>query len=131
MIQDIKQFNNQHSNCEEITNYLQVLQSEFEKQPSIPQNFKTHEINYGYEIHEKMKISKAFYLIDLYDLLQPFFMNPGLKTMLDANYESNNSVMLKSFFDGSYYKSQPKENLNIIYLSIYADEINLINPIGN
>lgn len=131
LIQDIKKVNSENSCDQKIDNFLNVLESEFESQRKPESNFKYHEISYGTKIYDNMEVPKALYLIDIFDLLQPFFKNPQLKSMIDGDYQSDDPSLLKSFFDGSFYKSQPCDNIKKIYLSIYADEINLINPIGN
>lgn len=133
LLNDIKKIVETSASKQEIINYLHVLGSEFEEKPNSKPNFRYHEIPYGVAIHDNMEIKKSLFLIDIFDLLQPYLNNPTLKSMIDANYCSNDPQILESFFDGYFYKSQPTADCNckIIYLSIYADEINLINPIGN
>lgn len=131
IINDIANFNNDYPSNREIKNYLHVLESEFDKNCVREKKFRYHEIVYGYEIYETMRIPKAFYLIDLFDIIISYLKNDTIKAMLDADYQSNNPLFLKSFFDGSFYKSKQQENSKIIYLAIYADEISLANPLGN
>ena len=39
---------------------------------------------------------------------------------------------MKSFFDGNFYRTMyNSEETKTLFLAIYADEINLANPIGN
>lgn len=132
-LKSIDGFIEQNQNFDQIRNFIKVLESETnEKQQNI-KNFNYHEVCYGHEFHGSFKINKSLYLIDLYDITISYLSNPVIKSMLDRNYQSDNPEILKTFFDGSYFKNiAAKENsIKTIFMSIYADEINLINPIGN
>ena len=129
-IEDVREFVSSSYRPEDLKNYLSVLESEYSHESCNTKKFKYHEITYGNNYYDSMKVSKSLYIIDIYDILASYMNNSDLRHMLECNYSSNNPSILKSFFDGDFYQNQPPENLKIVYLALYADEINLINPIG-
>ena len=72
-----------------------------------------------------------FYIIDLLDILDIYLTNTDIRKNLNRDYTSKISVMT-SFFDGEFYRkcSVSNHSNKYIFMSLYADEINLINPIG-
>ena len=128
LVKDIEDFI-ENGDKEQIGNFLKVLQSEFYKRPYV-KKFSYHTQNYGYEFHGSMKIEKNLFIIDLFDMVRSYLQDPILKGFLETNYCSANPQIMKSFFDGSFYKNSTKSNLKVLYLAIYGDEINVVNPIG-
>lgn len=131
LLADIREFIAKNKNLDDFNDFLTVLESEFATKSTTDKKFKYHEINYGFEPHGSFKIQKNLYLMDLYDIIWSYISNPELQNLLNRNYCSNDPQILKSFFDGSFYKNLNDNGIKTLYMGIYADEINLINPIGN
>lgn len=131
LLNDIREFISENKNINDLNNFLTVLESEILAKPDNEKKFSYKEVNYGYESHGALNIMKNLYLINLYEITVAYLTNPKIEDLLNQNYTTNEPHMLKSFFDGSFYKSIAKSKIKVLYLAIYADEINLINPIGN
>lgn len=111
--------------------FLNVLQSELDDKVDNKSKFRVLEANYGFELHGKLKIDKSCYMINLFDIIESFLKNDEIKSMLFDNYQCPHGERLESFFDGQYYKDNFQcSDKKIIFLALYADEINLVNPIG-
>ena len=83
---------------------------------------------FGQATHGKIKIEKAIYAIKLTDILNIYIKNRAIRERMFI--ERKSSENLQSFFDGSFYQNSLIKSKHTIYLAIYADEINMVNPIG-
>lgn len=81
--------------------------------------------------YENMSIGRSLYMISIYDIMISLIENPRIKNMLDADYKSQDPEIMASFFDGTQFrKMKSQDDLKQIFISLYADEINLANAIG-
>lgn len=132
LVENVQKYNKNFCNDnQDMKHYMNAIKSDLEEIQTPLPKFKFHEISYGISFCGKLEVPKALYIIDLHDIINSYLQNPEIKAMIDQNYTSNDPNQLKSFFDGDFHKKQNVENLKVIYLSIYGDEINLANAIGN
>ena len=89
--------------------------------------------NFGYNFFENFTIPKNMYMIDLHDTIEAILSAPEIIKHIQSPRITNNGIY-KSFFDGSFYKENYAQSCDIrikLFLSLYADEINICCPIGN
>lgn len=114
-----------------IETYLQILSNDIDDKLSIkPKKFFFTEQNYGYTFIGDRKYPKSLYLIDIYSIIVNYLRYPKLLNFIKNPKTSEKNFC--SFFDGNFFRSY-KQNPSLvpIFISLYADEINLVNPIGN
>ena len=71
---------------------------------------------------KNFSIKKSVFVIDLLPIIDIYSKNFNLLS-------TKTSIHFESFFDRSFYKRT--NDKNTIYIALYADEINFVNPIGN
>lgn len=124
----------QQNNIQKTKDYISIIKSEINNQQKETKKLVILEEIYGKTHYDNMSVNQSLYYIDVYSIIENYLTNHSLMNLLQKNYESLDSNIMISFFDGNYYKSVKRgecENIQTIYMSIYADEINLANAIGN
>lgn len=114
-------------------NICDAFRSDFFDKPEhiSKKSFRIIEENFGTKEFENYRISKSIYFIDLFDIISAIVSKPELVELMTRPRISTPGIY-KSFFDGSFFQEKlynTSSNMKI-YISIYADEINLVCPIG-
>ena len=121
-----------NNDIQNIENYCASMRSEFSDKPEVDQSrrFRIIEVNYGFKVFESMQIPRSLYMVDLHDIIIALSESPKIYSHLSQSYRSTHGF--SSFFDGSFYSKSANEDLCDLnlYISIYADEINVCCPIG-
>ena len=124
----------EHQDIQRAQDLISILKSDIKNQEKCKGKLVIYEEMYGKMHYEKMSINKSLYYIDIYSIISNYLSNNSLKSLIKKNYSSHDPNIMVSYFDGEHYK-QESETLDPeimhIYISIYADEINLANAIGN
>ena len=109
------------------------LKSDFFDKPelSTKKTFKIVEVNHGYKLFENFRIPLSMYFIDLYDILNTVISSPQLFDFMSRPRKSTPGI-IRSIYDGSFadnFSYSSSGNLKL-YVSLYADEINICCAIG-
>ena len=109
-----------------ITDSVNLIKSEIEKNPikNRKKLFTNHILGYNYS--GSRRLERNLLIMDVGEIVNIYFSS--LQTPA-RNFEGH----LENFFGANYFKevSRAQKFSNTIFLSIYADEININNPIGD
>lgn len=129
LLTDIKQEINSGDSSKTLE-LISIMESDLRNQEKLEQKFRYIEEIYGYIHYETKSIPRAAYIIDIYDIINAYIGNEEIKTMFSNDYTSKIDNTMCSFFDGNFFRQRPTTSKKVIYISLYADEINLANAIG-
>ena len=122
VISDIADFVNSENDREKIVRGLNYLVEDAKRPHKVNHQFSYKEICGGLKFYKNFSIKKSVFVIDLLPIIDIYSKNFNLLS-------TKTSIHFESFFDGSFYKRT--NDKNTIYIALYADEINFVNPIGN
>lgn len=109
----------------EVQQRIHLLKSDINEYSDHQSQVKIHNIVFGYRYVGGRRLEENLTIIDLFDTMKKFFAIKEIQKLVADFPKSNGKI--ESFFDASSCSSKK----NTIYISLYADEVNVNCLVGS